>query len=80
MRDLIRKLPFQFRSKPKIEAILKAIEEELNELDEARSQLETQLYIETAEGINLDRIGEIVVLHARMQGCSPHRQEIWILM
>lgn len=62
MRDLIRKLPFQFRSKPKIEAILKAIEEELNELDEARSQLETLLYIETAEGINLDRIGEIVVL------------------
>ena len=43
MRDLIRKLPFQFRSKPKIEAILKAIEEELNELDEARSQLETLL-------------------------------------
>lgn len=62
MRDLIRKIPFQFRSKPKIEAILKAIEEELNELDEARSQLETLLYIETAEGINLDRIGEIVVL------------------
>ena len=62
MRDLIRKLPFQFRSKPKIEAILKAIEEELNELDEARSQLETLLYIEMAEGINLDRIGEIVVL------------------
>lgn len=62
MRDLIRKLPFQFRAKPKIEAILKAIEEELNELDEARSQLETLLYIETAEGINLDRIGEIVVL------------------
>lgn len=62
MRDLIRKIPFQFRSKPKIEAILKAIEEELNELDEARSQLETLLYIETAEGVNLDRIGEIVVL------------------
>ena len=51
LRDLIRKLPFQFRSKPtKIEAILKAIEEELNELDEARSQLETLCTIETAEG------------------------------
>ena len=80
MRDLIRKIPFQFRAKPKIEAILKAIEEELNELDEARSQLETLLYIETAEGINLDRIGRSLFFPARMQGCSPHRQEIWILM
>lgn len=68
MRDLIQKLPCQFRGKPKIEALLRAIEEELEELDEARNQLTVLLCIEKAEGITLDRIGDIVVLSRAQAG------------
>ena len=52
----------QFWGKKKIEGIMRAISEELQEVFEIQQQLRTLTNIDTQEGVNLDNIGDIVCL------------------
>lgn len=60
--QMIKDLPTQFRDKPLIEALYDVIGEQLQEIYQFYDDLKTMRYISTAEGVQLDRIGEIVVL------------------
>ncbi len=50
----------QFQGKPKIEAFLRILLGQVQDLENAYSDLLTETTIETAEGIHLDNIGAIV--------------------
>jgi len=52
----------QFWGKQKIEGIMRAISEELQEVYEIQQQLRTLTNIDIQEGVNLDNIGDIVCL------------------
>lgn len=58
----IKKLPEQFKNKKNIKAFMGAIADELQELIYVFEQLETLRTLDSAKGINLDRVGDIVVL------------------
>ena len=64
--DYLEKLrsdfPEQFRGKPNIDVMQKALARQLNELYEFFYALNTLRWLQTAEGAQLDGIGDIVVL------------------
>lgn len=68
MKPLSEDFPHQFRGKKRTEALLKAIREELEELEKAREELAAMLCIDTAQGEQLDLIGDIVVLSRAQAG------------
>lgn len=62
MRPMIEDFPSQFRGKPKIEALCRCWDRQFEELLACFEQLRLLLDIERAQGVQLDHIGEIVVL------------------
>ena len=52
----------QFWGKQKIEGIMRAISEELQEVYEIQQQLRTLTNIDIQEGVNLDNIGDKISL------------------
>lgn len=62
MRPLIEDFPSQFKGKPKIEALCACFDRQFAEIEQCFQQLLLLLDIEKAEGEQLDRIGDIVVL------------------
>lgn len=60
--SFIEKLPEQFKGKKNIEVLIRAFAEELEEIGEVLKELETLRSLKSAEGRQLDGIGEIVVL------------------
>lgn len=58
----IHKLPEQFKNKQNIKVFMEAITDELQELIAVFEELETLRSLDTAVGVNLDRVGDIVVL------------------
>ena len=62
MRPLIEDFPSQFKGKPKIEALCACFDRQFAEIEQCFQQLLLLLNIERAEGEQLDRIGDIVVL------------------
>lgn len=62
MRPLIEDFPSQFKGKPKIEALCACFDRQFAEIEQCFQQLLFLLDIEKAEGEQLDRIGDIVVL------------------
>lgn len=59
---MLDRLPEQFKGKKNISALMDAVAKELEELGEALGQMNSLRSIDNAEGVNLDRIGEIAVL------------------
>ena len=62
VQSLINDLPQQFKEKERIEQLYQVIGAQMQEIAAFYMQLMTQRFISTAEGVQLDRIGEIVVL------------------
>lgn len=66
MPDYIEKLKSdlieQFRGKPNIESLVEAIGQQLNELADFYQQLVDERSVAKAEGVQLDGVGDIVVL------------------
>ncbi len=58
--DWIANIPFQFRDKPNISAIIKAFSKQLDAVKAVNRQLTEAVDIDTACGMNLDMIGTIV--------------------
>ena len=58
--DWIANIPFQFRDKPNISAIIKAFSKQLDAVKAVNRQLTEAVDIDTARGMNLDMIGTIV--------------------
>ena len=59
--DAINRLIAQFKDKPKLEAFLNAVSNELQAFENASFELNSLLDIDTMEGAQLDGIGTIVV-------------------
>ena len=59
---LLADIPQQYKNRPKIVALIRAFGRQLNELIEFYSQMYTDRFITTAEGKQLDLIGNILVL------------------
>ena len=55
-------IPQQFRSKKNIGVLIRAFARQMDELQVVFDDLRTKRDIDTAEGKNLDRVGDIVVL------------------
>ena len=66
MHDFIQKfiddLPQQFRERERIEQLYMVIGKQFQEVYDFYEDLKTKRFLDTAEGIQLDRIGEILVL------------------
>ena len=60
--EMERKLPEQFKGKKNISVFLKAVADELEELRETQKGLLEKTSFGSATGVNLDGVGEIVVL------------------
>lgn len=58
----VSRLAFQFRNSVNLKALIQAFVEEFNELELSGLQLLNERYIDTAVGVQLDGIGEIVGL------------------
>ncbi len=59
---LLADIPQQYKNRPRIVALIRALGRQLNELIEFYKQLYTDRFITTAEGKQLDLIGNILVL------------------
>ena len=60
--DPLRRLVEQFRSKPRIEALLKAIAAQVQQLEDVATDLREKRWLDTAEGAQLDGLGRILGL------------------
>lgn len=60
--EIMRNMPEQFRNKPRIEGLAKAIARQLEEVEEMFTQLKELRNMETATGQQLDYCGDIVGL------------------
>lgn len=60
--DPLRRLVQQFRGKPRIEALLRAIAAQTQAISDALEDLRTERWIDTAEGAQLDGLGRILGL------------------
>ena len=65
IQELRRDLPQEFKSRPRIDALIRAFGRQLNELLLFFQELNLGRYITTAEGSQLDTIGNILVLSRR---------------
>ncbi len=72
MSDYLQKtvddFPWQFKDKPKIMVLIRAIARQLQEVADFMESLNLDRRIDTAEGTQLDRIGDIVVLTRAQAG------------
>lgn len=68
MKPMIEDFPSQFKGKPKIEALCACFDRQFAEIEQCFQQLLLLLDIEKAEGKQLDRIGDIVVLSRAQAG------------
>ena len=60
--EIVGTIPWQFKESPRILAILKAWAKQEEELRTLFEDLNTKVDVDVAEGVNLDRIGDIVTL------------------
>lgn len=50
----------QYKGKPKVEGVVEAVVTPLQEIEDVLEQLQVERWIDTAEGVQLDKIGRIV--------------------
>lgn len=62
MKPMIEDFPWQFRGKPKIEALCRCWDRQFEEVFSCLEQMKLILDVDRAQGAQLDRIGDIVVL------------------
>lgn len=62
MKPMIEDFPWQFRGKPKIEALCQCWDRQFEEIFFCLEQMKLILDVDRAQGAQLDRIGDIVVL------------------
>lgn len=62
MKPMIEDFPWQFRGKPKIEALCRCWDRQFEEIFSCLEQMKLILDVDRAQGAQLDRIGDIVVL------------------
>ncbi len=62
MKPMIEDFPWQFRGKPKIEALCQCWDRQFEEIFSCLEQMKLILDVDRAQGAQLDRIGDIVVL------------------
>lgn len=62
MKPMIEDFPWQFREKPKIEALCQCWDRQFEEIFSCLEQMKLILDVDRAQGAQLDRIGDIVVL------------------
>lgn len=62
MKPMIEDFPWQFREKPKIEALCQCWDRQFEEIFSCLEQVKLILDVDRAQGAQLDRIGDIVVL------------------
>ena len=62
MKPMIEDFPWQFRGKPKIEALCQCWDRQFEEIFSCLEQMKLILNVDRAQGAQLDRIGDIVVL------------------
>lgn len=62
MKPMIKDFPWQFRGKPKIEALCQCWDRQFEEIFSCLEQMKLILDVDRAQGAQLDRIGDIVVL------------------
>lgn len=60
--DPLRRLVEQFRGKPRIEALLKAIAAQVQHLEDVATDLRENRWLDSAEGAQLDGLGRILGL------------------
>lgn len=60
--DPLRRLVEQFRGKPRIEALLKAIAAQVQDVSDAADDLREKRWLDSAEGAQLDGLGRILGL------------------
>lgn len=60
--DLLKDLVVQFQDQPKLSALLKVIQKQFDDVAVFYTQLKVERWLDTAEGDQLDRIGDIVCL------------------
>lgn len=62
MKPMIEDFPWQFRGKPKIEALCQCWDRQFEQIFSCLEQMKLVLDVDRAQGAQLDRIGDIVVL------------------
>lgn len=62
MKSMIKDFPWQFRGKPKIEALCQCWDRQFEQIFSCLEQMKLILDVDRAQGAQLDRIGDIVVL------------------
>ena len=62
MKPMIEDFPWQFRGKPKTEALCQCWDRQFEEIFSCLEQMKLILDVDRAQGAQLDRIGDIVVL------------------
>lgn len=62
IKKLLSDLPEQFRDKMNIKALNEVIGKQLQDVNDFYEELNTKRHLQTAEGLQLDRIGDIVAL------------------
>ena len=62
MKPMIKDFPWQFRGKPKIEALCQCWDRQFEQIFSCLEQMKLILDVDRAQGAQLDRIGDIVVL------------------
>ncbi len=62
MKPMIEDFPWQFRGKPKIEALCQCWDRQFEQIFSCLEQMKLILDVDRAQGAQLDRIGDIVVL------------------
>lgn len=62
MKPMIEDFPWQFRGKPKIEALCQCWDRQFEQIFSCLEQMKLILDVDKAQGVQLDRIGDIVVL------------------
>ena len=62
MKTMIKDFPWQFRGKPKIEALCQCWDRQFEQIFSCLEQMKLIVDVDRAQGAQLDRIGDIVVL------------------
>jgi len=68
MKPMIKDFPWQFRGKPKIEALCQCWDRQFEQIFSCLEQMKLILDVDRAQGAQLDRIGDIVVLSRAQAG------------
>jgi hypothetical protein len=64
----------QYKGKPKVEGVIEALVKPLQEIEDVLQQLKTERWVDSAVGVQLDKIGEIVGMEREYeQGDEDYR-------